>query len=163
MTAAKAEAVEFQCSYGPFQKRYLKWFLPILFVTGPIVALIGIFNNRDWEIARTPLPPWLATTIFELLGLGALAMGVGIVISTRMHRKSPQRIAVTRTSLIVPKGRFSKQEQVLPRSELKLKVYDVGFVKQLKIMHGRRQILLASAKFPTDEEFDQLVSHLLPE
>ena len=39
-------------------------------------------------------------------------------------------------------------------------IFNVGFVKQLQIKHGRKKILLTSALFPSDEEFDRFVSHL---
>jgi hypothetical protein len=98
--------------------------------------------------------------IIEVFSVGALMIVAAVGISSMMRRKSPQRVAVTERTLIVPKGMFSSVELVLPFAEIDTAVFNAGFVKQLQIKHGRRKILLSSALFPSNAAFDRLVSHL---
>jgi len=159
MSTNRTAGVVFQCSYGTFQARYL-WFLPVVGIIGVVGVPVGIFWNKGWEMGNHPLEPWAATLIIEIFAVGALASVAALGLATLARRKSPQRVAVTNSSLIVPKGPFSRVEFVLPRSEIDVKVFHAGIVKQLQIKHKRRRILLSSALFPSNADFERLVSYL---
>jgi hypothetical protein len=151
--------VLFQSRYGTFQPRYW-WLFGLVGVIGVVGVPLGIFANKGWEMGNRPLEPWAATMIIEIFAVGALLAVAYIGLATWRNSKSPQRVAVTHTSLIVPKGSLSSAELELPLTEIDTRVFNAGFVKQLQIKHGRRRILLTSALFPSDADFDRLVSHL---
>jgi hypothetical protein len=154
-----AGAVIFQSTYGRFRPRFL-WLFPLPALVGLVGVPVGIFYNEGWEMNRHPVEPWAATLMIEICAVGMLLTVASVVISEVLRRKSPQRIVVTESSLIVPKGRMSNDELTLPFSEIKFSIYDMGFVKQLQIKHKRHRVLLSSALFPSNADFDRLVSHL---
>lgn len=158
-TGRKATGVLFQSSYGCFQAGYW-WLFGIVGIIGLVGVPVGIFCNKGWEAGNHPLEPWAATMIIEILSVGALMIVAAVGISSMIRRKTPQRVAVTERTLIVPKGMFSPVELVLPFTEIDTTVFDAGFVKQLQVKYGRRKILLSSALFPSNAAFDRLVSHL---
>lgn len=158
--ASPRPSVLFETQYGVFQPAYL-WLLPALAVLGLLGVPIGLFWNTGWRLGVQPLEPWQVTVIVEIFAVSALILAGVLTTATIIRRKSPQRVALTATTLIVPKGMFSQAERELPRSEIDVKVFDVGFVKQLQIMHKRRKILLSSAMFRSTADFDQLASLLV--
>lgn len=158
-TTSLKSGVPFECAYGRFQARYL-WLFAGVGVIGILAVPIGIFANKGWESGGHPLEPWAATLIIEIFAFTAIAIAAAVCLTSMARRKSPQRVAVTRSALIVPKGMFSRGELKLPLAEIETTVFNVGFVKQLQIKHGRKKILLTSAAFPSDADFDRLVSHL---
>lgn len=158
-TRIPQETVLFESSYGQFQPRYL-WMCAALGVVGAVGAAVGLFWNTGWEMGGRPLEPWSATLIIEIVSLGALAIAAYAWLLSWKRRTSPQRVTVTHSSLIIPKGGFSSEERALPLNEIDLKIFDVGFVKQLQIMHGRKKTLITSALFPSNAHFDRFVSHL---
>lgn len=93
--------------------------------------------------------------------MGALLIVTSLGFAVLARRKSPQRVAVTDSALICPKGMFSSVEFVLPRSEIDVTVFNAGFVKQLHVKHNGRRLLLSSALFPSDSDFERLVNHLV--
>jgi hypothetical protein len=151
--------VIFQCDYGSFQPRYL-WFFPVPGIIGFVGVPVGVFWNEGWVVGGHPLEPWAATVIIEILAVGALLLGAGFGIATVVRRTSPHRIAVTASTLIVPKGIIRSGELQLPRAEIDMRVFHAGFVKQLQIRHNRRRVLLSSALFPSNADFDRLVGCL---
>jgi hypothetical protein len=158
--AGSPSAVRFQSPYGRFQRRYW-WLAAPLGLIGLVGVPIGIFWNEGWEAGNHPLEPWAATLIIEIVAVGALLIVGYMGLSTWRQGRSPQRIAVTDTSLILPKGAFSSQERILPLAEIDTTLFNMGFVKQLQIKHGRRKFLITSALFPSDEAFERFVQHLL--
>lgn len=154
-----ADALLFQCEYGRFQKRYW-WLFGSVGVIGLIGIPVGIFFNEGWKFSIHPVEPWAVTMIVEIISAGVLLLFGYVVLLSWMRGHSPQRVALTANSLIVPKGALSRQEIVLPLTEIKTVVFNLGFVKQLQIKHGRRKILLVSTMFPSDTDFDRLVSSL---
>lgn len=157
--AKKTGSVVFQCEYGRFHPRYW-WLLGLVGVIGIVGVPIGLFWNKGWVMGGRPLEPWAATLIIEVFAGGALLVFVYVALAQWRRGKSPQRVAVTRSSLIIPKGAFSSEELVLPFSEIETTVFNAGFVRQLQIKHGRRKRLLVSSMFPSDEDFDRLVDGL---
>jgi hypothetical protein len=158
-TSSTAAPMLFQSTYGLFRPRFL-WFLSLPTIVGLIGVPVGLFYNEGWVMNNHPLEPWSAMLIIEIFSVGALMTVAFVVICEVVRRKSPQRVAVTESSLIVPKGRLSSTDLTLPLSEIKVAVFDMGFVKQLQIKHKRRKILLSSALFPSTADFNRLVSHL---
>lgn len=152
-------ATIFESAYGSLRGNY-RWLVPGCAVIGVVGIPVGIFWNEGWKMGNTPLEPWTVTVIVEVFAVGALMIAAAMSYSARLRRESPHRVAVTETDLIVPKGLLSSVELVLPLDEVDLKVFNPGFVKQLQIKHKRRKILLSSALFPSDEDFDRLISHL---
>ncbi len=149
----------FQSEYGRFRRGFL-WMLLLPATIGVIGVPVGIFFNEGWEMNGHPLEPWSATVIIEIFSVGALAAVVSAVVTTWMRRKSPQRVVLTKATIIVPKGIYSSAELELPLSEVKLAEFSMGFVKQLQIKHGRRKVLLSSALFPANQDFDRLIACL---
>ena len=158
-TTSEASGPLFQCPYGRFQARYL-WLFAVVGVIGIVAVPIGFFANKGWQAGGHPLEPWAATLIIEIFAFTAIAVAAAVCLTSIARRKTPQRVAVTRSTLIVPKGMFSRGELKLPLAEIETTVFNAGFVKQLQIKHGRKKLLLTSAAFPTDTDFDRLVSHL---
>lgn len=160
MTANQTDRVVFEASYGVFRGPFM-WLIPALGVLGLMGVAVGIFGNEGWKIGNTPLEPWSARVIIEIFAVGALLLAGSLAAAMWRRRTSPQRVALTESSLIVPKGMFSDAELVLPRSEINVKIFNAGFVKQIQILHKRRKILLSSAMFPTNEDFDHLADELV--
>lgn len=134
--------------------------LPVAGSDSWLVALpVGIFWNKGWEVGNHPLEPWAATLIIELFAAVALLLAAYMRLTSWYQAKSPQRVAITDSHLILPHGPFSKRERALPLAEIRTSLFNVGFVRQLQVKHGRRKILLVSALFPTDEDFDEFVRH----
>jgi hypothetical protein len=156
--AKQTTGVVFQSRYGSFQTRYW-WLFGVVALVGLVGVPLGIFGNKGWKMGNRPLEPWAATMIIEIVAVGALMTVAYIALATWRNSKSPHRVAVTRSSLIVPKGALSSAEWELPLTEIETKVFNAGFVKQLQIRHGRQRILLTSALFPTDSDFERLVDH----
>lgn len=154
-----SEPVLFQSSYGVFQKKYW-WLFGVVAVIGVVGVPVGIFFNTGWKMGNRPMEPWSVTMIVEIVAVGCLSMTGYIALATWRRRTSPQRVAVTRSGLIVPKGAFSNAELVLPFGQIETTVFNAGIVKQLQIKQGGKKILLVSALFPSDADFDRLVSHL---
>ena len=157
--ATPQTSILFQCEYGRFRTGYLILFF-LAALIGLAAAPIGLFWNTGWKMGRAPLEPWTVTVIVEIFALVALAVGCITPLGHFYRRKAPQRVAITPTSLIVPRGMFSRGELELPFASIRTQVFHVGFVKQLQILHGRKKTLLTSAAFPTEADFDRLVSHL---
>jgi hypothetical protein len=157
--SATPAGIRFQTTYGHVQPRYWRLY-GLTAVIGIVGVPVGIFWNEGWEAAGHPLEPWAATLIIEIFAVGALLTVAYVGLAAWRRRTSPQRVAVTDSALIVPKGAFSGTELVLPFTEINTTVYDVGFVKQLQIKHGRRKMLLTSAWFSSTAEFDRFISHL---
>jgi hypothetical protein len=155
----KPSRVLFETAYGNLQPPYW-WLFGFVGVIGLVGVPVGIFWNKGWQAANHPLEPWAATLIIEIFSVGALLTVVAVGAATLRCRKSPQRVAITDSALLVPKGMFSSAELVLPLAEIDIKIFDAGFVRQLQIMHGRKKRLLSSAFFPSNTAFDDLVSHL---
>jgi hypothetical protein len=151
--------IVFQCPYGGFRSNYV-WAFNIVGFIGLIAVPIGIFANTGWTAGGHPLEPWTATLIIEIFAAAAISVAVFAQLASWRHRQSPRRIAVTRSAILVPQGLFWTNELELPFAEIKVTVFDVGIVKQLQIMHGRKKILLTSARFVSDADFDALVNHL---
>jgi hypothetical protein len=158
-TGIRSADVKYETVYGGFRGPFA-WLGGVVFVIGIVGIPVGIFANEGCVLNNHPLEPWAATLIVEVFAVGALLTAVYMTALTWYSRKSPQRIAVTAETLVVPKGAFSKAELVLPFDEIRTSVFDVGFVKQLQIRHGRKKILLTSARFSSDDDFAQLVGHL---
>lgn len=151
--------VLYQARYGAFQKKYW-WLGGLVFVIGVVGVPVGLLANTGWEINRRPVEPWAATLMIEVFALGALLVSGYATAITWRSIKSPQRVAVTSRAIIVPQGALTNRELVLPFDEVRTSIFDVGFVKQLQIRHGRKKILLTSARFESEAEFDRLVQHL---
>jgi hypothetical protein len=151
--------VIFESEYGRFQRPYW-WLFGLVGLIGVVGVPVGIFFNKGWRLGVQPLEPWSATLIIEIFAVSALLTFAYVVLAHLYLRTSPQRVALTRSALIIPKGSFTREELSLPLVEIDTKVFNVGFVKQLQIKHGRRKILLVSAKFPSNEQFERLVSVL---
>lgn len=145
----------FEMSYGSFQPRY-RWMLPILCAVGLVGIPVGIFWNEGWQTGNRPIDPWAATVMIEAFALVALLAGSSAWFASRLRRSSPQRVVVTESELIVPKGLFSNAELTMPLAEIKTSVFNLRFVSQLQIKHGRRKVLLTSAMSPSDEHFEEL-------
>lgn len=158
-TGKQPGVVLFEASYGGFRGPFV-WLGYLVFLIGIVGIPVGIFANEGWVVNNHPLEPWAATLIIEVFAVGGLLAGIFMTALTLYSRKSPQRIAVTEEALIVPKRAFSQAELVLPFAEIRTSVFDVGFVKQLQIRHGRKKILLTSARFVSDAEFSKLIGHL---
>lgn len=153
--------MHYQSTYGQIQPRY-RWLCFAVGLIGVVGVPLGIFWNKDWAKGNRLLQePWAAITIIEIVSIGALAIAGSAMLMSWRHSKRPLRVAIDAGNLVVPKSIFSSQELVLPLAEVDLQVFNAGFVKQLQIKHGRRKLLLTSALFPSDEEFDQFVGHLL--
>ena len=160
MTTNTGGSVLFQSTYGRFRTRFL-CFMPLLAILGLVGVPVGIFYNEGWEMNNRPMEPWAATMIIEICAVGILLTVASVVIGEVLRRKSPQHVVVTDSSLIVPKGRMSNAELTLPFSEIKkISIYDMGFVKQIQIKHQGTRVLLTSAMFPSNADFDRLVIHL---
>ena len=151
--------VLFESHYGSFQPRYV-WLLPTVGILGVIGVPLGFFWNKGWEMGNHPLEPWAATLIIEIFAIGALLIAGSLGLASTIRRNSPQRVAVTDSTLIVPKGMFSSVELALPLSEIDMTVFNAGIVKQLRVKHNRRTVLLSSALFPSDAEFERLIGYL---
>jgi len=149
----------FEMSYGTLQRRY-QWLIPFLFVVGLVGIPVGIFWNEGWEISNRPVEPWAATVMIEAFSLVALIVGISAWYAGRLRRNSPQRVVVTETALIVPKGYFSNVELTLPLAEVDVSVFKMGIVTQLQIKHGRRKVLLSNAMSQSNEHFAQLCEYV---
>lgn len=159
-TADPTASALFQSAFGTFQPRYL-WLFPLLGIIGVVGTPAGrLFWNEGWEIGNHPIEPWSATMMIEIFSVGALMIVASLGLAALVRRKSPQRVAVTDSALIVPKGMFSSVELVLPLAEIDTTVFNAGFVKQLQVKHNRRKILVSSALFPSDADFERLISNL---
>jgi len=133
---------------------------PFLCIPGLGGIPVGIFWNEGWEMANRPVEPWAATVMIETFAFLCLLAGGCAWYASRLNRKSPQRVVVTETEMIVPKGMFSRVELTLPLADIKVSVFNLGFVTQLQIKHARKKVLLTSALSPSDEEFEQLLDHV---
>lgn len=149
----------FQSAYGPLQSRHL-WVVPVLVVIAAVGIPAGILWNEGWHLRRVPVEPWAATLIIELFAVGALIIAATLAIGTVLRRKTPQYVRFTGDALIVPKGMFSGREVTIALSGNDFRVVDLGFVKQLQSKQRGRKIVLVSARFPSDADFDRLVGHL---
>ena len=136
---SNTSAVLFQCAYGQFRKPYL-WLFASVGVVGVVAVPIGLFWNKGWQAGGHPVAPWAATVIIEIFAVGAIAIAAATCLASLRRGQTPQRVAITRSALIVPRGWFSDAEVTLPFAEIETKVFDVGFVKQLQIMHGRKKL-----------------------
>lgn len=150
----------FRSDYGSFQSRY-RWLSPFLCVAGAVLVPVGLFANEGWKLGPQPLEPWAATLIVEVLAAGAPLAGGSLAFISRRRRSLPQRVILTDSTLVVPKGLFSNVELELPLEEIEFRIFDVGFVTQLQVKRGRQRVLLSSALFPDDADFDELVDLLL--
>ena len=126
----------------------------------PGCALHSPRPNHNTLLLSAYLEPWSAALIIEVFAVGCLLAGGCTWYASRVNRKSPQRVVVTETELIVPKGLFSRVELTLPLAHLNVSVFNLGFVTQLQIKQGRQKVLLTSAMSPSDEEFEQLLDHV---
>lgn len=162
MSSVKDTPVIFECTYGEFPPRLL-WLIFLLGIIGVVGVPVGIVLNEGWRMNNRPVEPWAATLIIEILAGGALLLAVSLGIAAMMRRKSPQRIVLTDSALIVPKNLFSSTELELPLTEVQVAIFNAGYVKQLQLKHKRCKVLLASGLFPSKAEFDDLVDRLLNE
>ena len=133
---------------------------PILLIAGLVGIVVGIFWNEGWEMATRPVEPWAAAVMIESFAFVCLLAAGCSWYASKVNGKSPQRVVVTETTLIVPKGMFSRVELTLPLEEIDVSVFNLRFVTQLQIKHGRKKVLVTSALSPTDEDFEQLLDHL---
>jgi hypothetical protein len=149
----------FQCHYG-LVRRSMWYLFGANFVIALILIPVGIFWNEGWSVARTPIPPWAATLLFEIVGFGLLLLVAYMLAGRFLHRDRPQRVAVTTAGVILPKNKVSSAEHFLPWAEVRVKLIG-GPVENLDFKRGRlRTIRLVSIQFPTDEDFETFLGYL---
>ncbi len=107
------EAVVFEMTYGSFQRRYRRM-CPILLIVGLAGVAVGIFWNEGWEMANRPVEPWAAAVMIESFAFVCLLAAGCCWYASKVNGKSPQRVVVTESKLIVPKGLFSRVEFTIP-------------------------------------------------
>lgn len=158
-TPSREGSVLFQCNYG-MVRPFLWWLLGANVIVALVLIPAGIFWNEGWSLARSPIPPWAATVLFEAVGFGLLFSVAYFVAGYLMHRQCPQRVAVTATGVILPKSKLSTKEHFLPWDQVRVKYWG-GPVSNLDFKRGHlRTIRLVSIQFPTDDDFDTFVEYL---
>jgi len=158
-TGSGEDTILFQCNYG-LVRPFMWW----LFGASLIIALVlipaGIFWNEGWSLGPSPLPPWGATLIFEGLGFTVLLANAYMGAGYFLHRKRPQRVAVTATGVILPGNKLSTKEHFLPWDQVRVKLLG-GPVSNLDFKKNfLRPIRLVSVQFPTDDDFETFVDYL---
>lgn len=152
-------AVIVEYRYGEPQRKF--WIL----MAGSWFFGIGgipmtLFGSEGWGIGRAPLPTWCMMMVFGLLTLIFLSLAIYYTGSYFFQRKHPQRVAVTATGMIVPKGRFSTAEHVIPFSEMRLKIAQAGPFLITNVKHSKGRTQLHSGLFPSDEAAETFAEHL---
>jgi len=154
-----SEPVVCQFRYGKLQI-WLLLCLVVAGISGVWMIYTGIFDNKGWAINNAPLPPWGATIFFECfggLGFFAFCLFGGGYVFQLWH---PRRVAMTQSSLIMPKGTFSTEELIVPFAHASYKVETQGSYSNLRIKHPGGTVRLMAILFPSSDEFGQFVSQL---
>jgi hypothetical protein len=153
------DTILFQCNYG-LVRPFMFWLAGATVVIALILIPAGIFWNEGWTLARAELPPWGATLIFELVGFGLLLLIAYNAAGYLLHRRNPQRVAVTATGVILPGLKVSTKEHFLPWDRVRVRIWG-GPVNTLDFKSSLlRPIRLVSVQFPTDDDFETFLDHL---
>lgn len=150
--------IVWQCRYGAIRK-FMWWLIGINMCTALFCIPAGFFWNEGWAINNAPLPPWGATLLFECVGFGILSFFIWMVGGHLLHRNNPQRVAVTTTGVLIPKGRWSSEEIAFSWNEMKVK-HVSGPVDNIYFKRGVFSKHLTSMFFADDDDFEAFVSHL---
>ncbi len=156
---APTEPVVCQFRYGKPQP----WFLACVIIAGIAgiwMIYAGFFDNKGWAINNAPMPPWAATLFFECFGwiaLGAFCFVIGGYLFQLNH---PHHVAITQTSLLIPKGTFTHEVLRLPLQQVSVKTAGEGMATQLHVKHPGGTIQLRSALFPSSNDFDHFLAQL---
>jgi hypothetical protein len=152
-------SILFQCKYGLV--RPLMWWLMAVSAVVALVAIpAGFLWNEGWTFSRTPVPPWVATLLFEFVGVGMLLLTGYMLAAYILHRRYPQRVAVAETGVILPKYKLSTEEYFLPWDQVRVNHWG-GPISNIDFKLGRlRTVRLVSVQFPTDKDFETFLNCL---
>jgi hypothetical protein len=131
---------------------------------GATVAAFLARSNHGIRLHGIRLPPEMAAGVWwslTTLGLG----GVLVFLLMAAHRLiHTQRIVLTPTAIVVPKGRVVWKAVVIPYSTiLDLSVSQVYRQRFLKITHQGGEIAIASSFLPTNRDFESIHDSLVEE
>lgn len=150
--AGEATLCEFR--YGVPQPLFF-WLTIAAGIGGCACVPIGLFWNKGWAVNNFPMSPLAATLMFESMAAVGILLCVYFVGGYLYQRKQPQRVALTPSAVLVPKGTFSRLELRLPLAELRVQLRDSGPAKQLYLKHRGGTVHLRSVLFASEEEFDR--------
>lgn len=130
---------------------------------GATVAAALAGSNRGLIIHGIKLSPEMAACFWLSMTILALG-GVLLFLLMAFHRLiRTQRIVLTPTAIIVPKGRFSSKMVIIPFSTITdLSVSKVSSQRFLKITHQCGATTIASSFLPMKTDF-QSIFHALAE
>ena len=98
--------VLFQSAYGGIPKFALYGFLPFLILVSGVLFVSGVWFGNEIAIKGFQLSP---ETVADWVCPAILLMCVGLLVLEVYRRIHPQRIAITKDELLLPKGRFTAE------------------------------------------------------
>lgn len=134
----------------------------IFFGLCAIVSGIAAQSNKGFRFIFINLSAYQATIFFWIICGLSLGFVLMAVVTAIRSLKQEQRIAVTPSSIIVPKSRWSQEEQIIEYKDIKtLSSEDVFGQHLLNIFHIGGKYTVAGSMLPSRAAFDELHNLLL--
>ncbi len=161
MTNDLAQLQDYDYEYKP---RWLVILFGVLLCgTGTTVCAGLALSNFGLRIWGIRLPPEIAACTWWTLAVTSLGGGCLFLLMAVHRLIRTQRIVLTPTAIIVPKGRFASKVGVIPFSTITdLSVFQVYSQRLLKITHQDGTATVVSSWLPEKEDFE-VVQKMLAE
>jgi hypothetical protein len=136
--------------------------LIVFFGLCAIVGGIAAQSNSGFKFIFINVSAYQATIFWWVVcGVSLVSVLMAVVTAIR-SLKLEQRIAVTPSSIIVPKSRWSQEEQIIEYKDIKtLSTEDVFGQHLLNIFHIGGKYTIAGSMLPSRATFDELYNLLL--
>ena len=148
--------VLFQSAYGGIPKFALYGFMPFLILVAGALFVSAVWFGNGIAIKGFKLSP---ETVAYWICPAILLMCVGILVLEVYRRIHPQRIAITKDELLLPKGRFTAEIIRIRWNDLKATIWsgqisfmDIYEITCLDGLHGTKT-RIASNLFRNFDDF----------
>lgn len=156
MSSNQRNLVDMKWEYGKLRSEH-SWIIWVNLATGIFATPMAWLLRDSLSLGRAPLPPWTVL----LVGIALTVAGLCVSIALSRARSRPANLITIKDEKITVPGSFiSGHGWSLPLADLKVRVIDLGFVKQLNLSGRRKRKTLSSALFTSESDFNLLVAAL---
>ncbi len=156
MNASPVESISMEWEFGRLRSNQA-WVAWAMLATGVSALPLSWLLRDSLAIGRAPLPSWTVLMVGVLL---TIVFIIGSLALIGARTRPPKLITIRGGKLTIPGGLLIGRGWSLPIADVKIRIYDIGFVKQILLSGKGKRATLSSTLFVNDEEFERLVDTL---